>query len=99
MLGERKTNAHRTAWFHGARLRCKNLLAGLLGDTRGQEMVEYAVFVALVALVAALALPPLVDRVTTVLNDVNKTLPVGNPTNCGNLNPGAHGGRSPCAPH
>ncbi len=99
MLGKYRSNANRTEWLQRAKLLWKKRLAGLFCDTRGQEMVEYAVFVGLVALVAALALPPIVERVTTILSNTNQAMPVGDPTNCGNLNPGAHGGRSPCAPH
>ena len=99
MSGQTERMCDRATWLQAARLRCTEWLRGLFSDTRGQEMVEYAVFVGLVALVAALALPPLVERVTSVLMDVNQAMPVGKPTNCGNLNPGAHGGRSPCAPH
>ena len=90
---------NRFAWRQRVKLLWKKGLAGLVRDTRGQEMVEYAVFVGLVALVAALALPPIVDRVTYLLATANQYLPVGKSTNCANLNPGAHGGRSPCAPH
>ena len=89
---------NRTSWLQQARLRCKKWLSDLFCNTCGQEMVEYAVFVGLVALVAAHVLPALVDRITTVLHNVHQAMPVGDPRNCGNLNPGAHGGRSPCAP-
>lgn len=98
MSGNSSFSAHGTTWFQKAGLWKKRII-GVFRDTRGQEMVEYAVFVGLVALVAALALPPLVERVTSVLSSVNQSMPVGDPSNCGNLNPGAHGGRSPCAPH
>ena len=77
----------RTTWLQAASLRCTKWFRGLFSDTCGQEMVEYAVFIGLVALVAALALPPLVERVTSVLMYVNQAMPVGKPTNCGNLNP------------
>jgi len=87
----------RTQGIREPGLRCRQWFARLVRNTRGQEMVEYAVFVGLVALVSALALPAIVERVTYVLNTVHQSMPVSDPTNCASLNPGAHGGRSPCA--
>ena len=74
----------------------RKCLSRLVNDTGGQDQVEYAVFVGVIALVAALSIPAVADRLTTVLQHTEEVLE--DAKNCGNPNPGTFQGRSPCAP-
>jgi hypothetical protein len=81
--------------------RCLYLLRRLVRDTRAQDDVEYAVYVGLVVVTAALLLPAIASAVRTtvlrteaVLEQAAKDVP-----DCSNPVPGQFKGRSPCAPN
>lgn len=73
-------------------------LKRLAVDVRGQDQVEYAVLVGLIALVAALSLPALANRINDVFEHTEEVLQDAKKGNCANPNPGNFQGRSPCAP-
>ena len=73
-------------------------LRRLLRDTRAQDLIEYAVVVGLMALVAVLSLPSVSEGIHKVLMNVQAVMETAGQENCGNPNPGNFGGRGPCAP-
>lgn len=72
-------------------------LQRLIRDVSGQDQVEYAVFIGVIALVAAMSLPAVANQVSAIFTQTEAVLQ-GNPGNCGNANPGNFQGRSSCAP-
>ena len=52
----------------------KKLLKRLLGDSRGQDLVEYALAAGLVAVAAVAALPALSTTVSTVFSKVGSII-------------------------
>lgn len=85
------------------------LLRRLVRDTRAQDDVEYAVYVGLVAVTAALLLPAIATsvratflRTEAVLEQATQEKPTDDPAgkpDCRNPVPGQFKGRSPCAPN
>ena len=70
-------------------------LKGLASDVRGQDQVEYGVFIGLMALAAALSLTELADSITEAYSRLDEVLKAAK-DNCANPNPGQYQGRSPC---
>lgn len=84
------------SWLRTPCARLRKCLGRLVRHTGGQDQVEYAVFVGVIVLVAALSIPAVADRLTAVLHHTEEVL--DDAKNCGNPNPGTFQGRSPCAP-
>jgi Flp pilus assembly pilin Flp len=53
----------------------KKLLMRLVREDEGQDMVEYVLLVALIALAVAAAFPPVVTAITGVFTAVDTALP------------------------
>ena len=52
----------------------KNLLRRFIRDEEGQDLVEYALLIALIALVVALAIPTLTNAITGVYTRTSNQL-------------------------
>ena len=52
----------------------KNLLQRLLNDTEGQDLIEYALLAAFIALACVLAITAVGGGISTLFNKVNKDL-------------------------
>ena len=52
----------------------RKLIAELLRDDAGQDLVEYVLLISLIALAVALAFPPLTGAITDVFNNVRSRL-------------------------
>jgi pilus assembly protein Flp/PilA len=52
----------------------KNLLRRFIHEEEGQDLVEYALLISLIALVVALAIPTLTDAIEGVYDDVAAAL-------------------------
>ena len=96
VVTERTTTGDRKSWIKTPISLLRKCLRRLRDDTSGQDQVEYAVLVSGIALVAALSLPAVADRVGAVLGNTQTVLDDAN--DCRNPNPGTYQGKSPCAP-
>jgi Flp pilus assembly pilin Flp len=52
----------------------RTFIRRLVRDDEGQELVEYVLLIALIALAVAIAFPPLTDAITGVFNTVRTRL-------------------------
>jgi len=52
----------------------RKLIGRFLHDEEGQDLVEYVLLIALIALAVAIAFPPLTDAITGVFNTVRTRL-------------------------
>ena len=52
----------------------RTLMARLLRDDEGQDLVEYVLLVSLIALAVAAAFPPVTNAITAVFNRVGASL-------------------------
>jgi pilus assembly protein Flp/PilA len=52
----------------------RTLMARLLRDDEGQDLVEYVLLVSLIALAVAAAFPPVTSAITAVFNNVGAAL-------------------------
>jgi Flp pilus assembly pilin Flp len=52
----------------------RTFITRLVRDDEGQDLVEYVLLIALIALAVAIAFPPLTDAITGVFNTVRTRL-------------------------
>lgn len=84
-----------SGYLHVYRLVSTRMRA-LVRDHSAQDQVEYAVFAAMVALAAIMALSELSSGLTETFERLAEAMEAAK--NCANQNPGQFRGRSPCAP-